>query len=121
MRPHLTDRIVDPDGRVVRRIDPSTVSTVMSRQTASEVNQMMQNVVREGTGTAAALTGIDVAGKTGTADIGNCNGGPGVQTWFIAFAPATDPKIAVAVMLVGAGFGGTAAAPIARRVLQAAL
>jgi penicillin-binding protein A len=121
MRPHLTDRIVDPDGRVVRRIGAQTESTVMSRQTASEVNQMMQNVVREGTGTAAALTGIDVAGKTGTAEVG-CDGGPGVQTWFIAFAPAANPKIAVAVTVrCSGGQGGTVAAPIAKTVMQSLL
>jgi penicillin-binding protein A len=121
MTPHLTDRIVDPDGRIAQTIKPRRFSTVMSRQTASQVNGMMQNVVREGTGTAAALTGIDVAGKTGTAEVG-CSGGPGVQTWFIAFAPAADPKIAVAVTVrCSGGQGGTVAAPIAKAVMESLL
>jgi penicillin-binding protein A len=121
MTPHLTDRIVDPDGRIVQRIRPKRFSTVMSRQTASQVNAMMQNVVREGTGTAAALTGIDVAGKTGTAEVG-CDGVPGVQTWFIAFAPAANPKIAVAVTVrCSGGQGGTVAAPIAKSVMESLL
>jgi peptidoglycan glycosyltransferase len=119
MKPHLTDRIVDPDGRTVDRVQPSVMATVMKKSTADQVNQMMQNVVREGTGTAAALTGIDVAGKTGTAEVGCDGGAPGVQTWFIAFAPATDPKIAVAVTVrCSGGVGGTVAAPIAKSVME---
>jgi peptidoglycan glycosyltransferase len=122
MRPHLTDRIVDPDGRTVDHVRPKVFSTVMSASTAQQVNQMMQNVVREGTGTAAALTGIDVAGKTGTAEVGCGGGAPGVQTWFIAFAPASDPKIAVAVTVrCSGGQGGTVAAPIAKSVMQSLL
>jgi peptidoglycan glycosyltransferase len=82
----------------------------------------MLGVVRSGTGTAAALPGVDVAGKTGTAELRpNSRNPKDADAWFVAFAPARNPKAAVAVMLVGAGFGGTAAAPIARRVLQAAL
>jgi peptidoglycan glycosyltransferase len=83
---------------------------------------MMLNVVRSGTGTAAAIPGIEVAGKTGTAELRpNSTNPKDADAWFVAFAPAQHPSVAVAVMLVGAGFGGTAAAPIARQVLQAAL
>jgi penicillin-binding protein A len=86
------------------------------------VRSMMLDVVRSGTGTAAAIPGIDVAGKTGTAELRpNSTNPKDADAWFVAFAPALNPKAAVAVMLVGAGFGGTAAAPIARDVLQAAL
>jgi peptidoglycan glycosyltransferase len=82
----------------------------------------MVGVVRSGTGTAAAIPGVEVAGKTGTAELRpNSTDPKDADAWFVAFAPANDPQVAVAVMLVGAGFGGTAAAPIARRVLQAAL
>jgi penicillin-binding protein A len=117
MKPHLADRIVDPDGRTVRRIEPEEMSQVMSSQTASQVGAMMAQVVREGTGTAAALQGIDVAGKTGTAEVDrSC--GPN-QLWFIAFAPANDPRVAVAATVeCGTGFGGTVAAPIAKAVMQ---
>jgi penicillin-binding protein A len=79
----------------------------------------MRDVVNEGTGTAAALAGIEVAGKTGTAETGV----EGVNTaWFIAFAPADDPRIAVATVLEGsAGTGGVVAAPVARDVIEAYL
>jgi peptidoglycan glycosyltransferase len=116
MKPHIGDRIVDRDGRTVRRIQPEEMSEVMSPQTASEVGAMMEQVVKEGTGTAAALEGIDVAGKTGTAEVGH--GCPN-QLWFIAFAPAKDPQVAIAVTVeCGTGFGGTVAAPIAKAVMQ---
>ena len=117
MEPHLTDRVVDRDGRTVKRIEPKQFSRVMSASSARQVNQMMQQVVKEGTGTAAALAGIDVGGKTGTAEVDrSC--GPN-QLWFIGFAPANDPKVAVAATVeCGAGTGGTVAAPIAKAVMQ---
>jgi penicillin-binding protein A len=120
MRPHIADRVVDPDGRTVRRIEPHEMSTVMSPDSARKVSEMMQNVVREGSGTAAALAGIDVAGKTGTAEVDRACG-PN-QVWFIAFAPARDPRIAVAVTIeCSTGTGGEVAAPIAKAVMEEAL
>jgi penicillin-binding protein A len=117
MKPTLTDRIVDRDGRTVEEIEPETESQVMKASTASEVGNMMTGVVREGTGTAAALEGISVAGKTGTAerDIQR-----GINTpWFIGFAPRQNPKIAIAVTLESErGQGGVLAAPIAKQVMQ---
>jgi peptidoglycan glycosyltransferase len=116
MKPHLGDRIVDRDGRTVDRIEPEEMSDVMSPETASQVGAMMSQVVKEGTGTAAALEGIDVAGKTGTAEVDR--GCPN-QLWFIAFAPVQDPSVAIAVTVeCGTGFGGTVAAPIAKAVMQ---
>jgi penicillin-binding protein A len=117
MKPHIADRIVDRDGRTVNRIEPQEMSQVMSSDTASKVGAMMAQVVKEGTGTAAALEGIDVAGKTGTAEVDReC--GPN-QLWFIAFAPVQDPRVAIAVTVeCGTGFGGTVAAPIAKAVMQ---
>jgi penicillin-binding protein A len=117
MRPHIASRIVDPDGRTVRRVKPEVYSQAMSRKTASEVGAMMTQVVREGTGTAAALQGIDVAGKTGTAEVDRACG-PN-QLWFIAFAPVRNPRVAIAATVeCGTGFGGTVAAPIAKAVMQ---
>jgi penicillin-binding protein A len=107
-------RIVRSD-RVVRR-------RVVSAKVAAQVREMMLGVVRSGTGTAAAIPGVQVAGKTGTAELRpNSTNPKDADAWFVAFAPAGNPQVAVGVMLVGAGFGGKAAAPIARRVLQAAL
>jgi peptidoglycan glycosyltransferase len=81
---------------------------------------MMSHVVQEGTGTAAALQGIQVAGKTGTAQLGA--GTPESEVSFIAFAPLDNPRIAIAVTVERAvGFGGTVAAPIAKAVLQSLL
>ena len=98
---------------------------VVKRRVARQVRDMMLAVVRGGTGTAAALPGVDVAGKTGTAELVPTADGPSdpsnTDAWFVAFAPASAPKLAVAVMLVGAGQGGASAAPIAREVLAAGL
>jgi cell division protein FtsI/penicillin-binding protein 2 len=112
-----------------RRARPSIVRNdkvlrrrVVSARVAAQVRAMMLGVVRSGTGTAAAIPGVQVAGKTGTAELRpNSTNPKDADAWFVAFAPASNPQVAVAVMLVGAGFGGKAAAPIARRVLQAAL
>ncbi|MBA3746851.1 MAG: penicillin-binding protein 2 [Solirubrobacterales bacterium] len=120
MKPHLADRIVDPDGRTVERIEPEEAERVMSAANAGKLAQMMSNVVREGTGVAAALDGIEVAGKTGTAELNieqRIN-----QPWFIGFAPVRGPKVAIAVTLEriqGAqSQGGAVAAPIAKVVMQ---
>jgi cell division protein FtsI/penicillin-binding protein 2 len=104
------------------RSDPVVRRRAISAKVAAQVRDMMVGVVRSGTGTAAAIPGVEVAGKTGTAELRpNSTNPKDADAWFVAFAPANDPQVAVAVMLVGAGFGGKAAAPIARRVLQAAL
>jgi peptidoglycan glycosyltransferase len=114
---HPTPRIVRSD-RVIRH-------RAVSARVAGQVREMMLSVVRSGTGTAAALPGVEVAGKTGTAELrptADATSDPkNTDAWFVAFAPAGAPKIVVAVMLVGAGAGGKAAAPIAREVLSAAL
>jgi peptidoglycan glycosyltransferase len=121
MKPHITNRIVDEDGRTVKRIDPEEVRRVMSARSAEQLTQMMANVVAEGTGTAAALEGIEVAGKTGTAELNiaqRLN-----QPWFIGFAPRSSPKVAVAVTLenIVGGQGGVDAAPIAKQVMESLL
>jgi peptidoglycan glycosyltransferase len=117
MEPRLWSKVIDPDGRETK-LNPARQSRVMSEDTASELNDMMQSVVREGTGTAAAVSGIDVAGKTGTAEIST-----GVnQAWFIGFAPANDPQIAIAVTVERtSGFGGPTAGPIFKSVAEAIL
>jgi hypothetical protein len=105
--------------------DPVIRKRAVSARVAGQVRDMMLGVVNGGTGTAAAIPGVQVAGKTGTAELRFTGGGAAdpknTDAWFVAFAPASNPKVAVGVMLVGAGAGGTAAAPIARQVLAAAL
>jgi penicillin-binding protein A len=117
MEPRLWSKVIDPDGRETK-MSPAHQSTVMSEHTASELNTMMQSVVREGTGTAAAVSGIDVAGKTGTAEISN-----GINdAWFIGFAPANDPQIAIACIVEHtSGFGGPTCGPIFKAVAEAIL
>jgi len=119
MEPRLWSRVEDQEGRV-DKLDPERQSRVMDEETAETLNQMMQDVVNEGTATAAALSGVQVAGKTGTAEI---DGRPGCalpnQAWFIGFAPADDPEIAVAATVeCTSGFGGDTAGPIARSVME---
>ena len=119
MRPTLVERVVAKDGRVTDRREPGLQSRVMSPKAAGQLGDMMKNVVKEGTGTAAALSGVEVAGKTGTAETGQFN-----QPWFIAFAPADKPKMAIAVTLEkqpSGATGGQTAAPLAKGVLQTLL
>ncbi len=120
MVPHLTERIVDADGRTVERISPRVQSVVMKPSTARSVTAMMEAVVREGTGTEAQIPGVKVAGKTGTAEtqIGTAIN----NVWFIAFAPAEHPTVAIAVTLQGVpGQGAAFAAPVARQVMESLL
>ena len=119
MQPHLIDEILSPKGSVVRKTKPQEVRRVISPRTAAELTQMMQSVVTGGTATNLITPGLDLAGKTGTAETG-VNGK--YDTWFIAFAPAKDPKVAVAVALENqTGFGATTAGPIAKSIVQAVL
>ncbi|MGD0273036.1 MAG: penicillin-binding protein 2 [Gaiellaceae bacterium] len=118
MRPHLVDEVIRRNGKV-DKITPQTLGRVIKPETAAELTQMMEAVVNGGTGTAARIAGVRVAGKTGTAE--NGTGRPNT-TWFIAFAPADAPRVAVAVVLENqSGTGGTTAAPIAREIMQAIL
>ena len=123
MQPRLVTQVRDPSGRVVKRFDPVEYGRPISAQTAAELNAMMVSVVQAGTGTAAQIPGVQVAGKTGTAQ--TATGNP--HAWFVCFAPAQNPKIVVAVVVLGGGSlgseatGGHVAAPIARAVLEAAL
>jgi penicillin-binding protein A len=114
LEPHIMARSIDPDGRTVEEVEPEEVEQAISRQTARDLTGMMTKVVEEGTGTAAALEGVDVAGKTGTAEL-NTEGLN--QPWFICFTP--DVAVAVTLERFQGGTGGVDAAPIARAVLQA--
>jgi penicillin-binding protein A len=126
MKPQIWSRAVDPDGRVTKRLDPSEYSEPMSEETAAELNAAMQDVVNSGTGANAAIPGVAVAGKTGTAETPfneDCGGGIDEnQAWFIGFAPADDPQIAIAATVECTTlFGGDVAAPIFRDVAETIL
>lgn len=117
MQPYLVEQVQDYNGRVVRKTSHKRLAEVVSGRTADTLAEMMVEVVEEGTGTAARIAGVEVAGKTGTAEIE----GAEPHAWFICFAPAADPTVAVAVIVENGGEGGRTAAPIARRVLEQAL
>jgi peptidoglycan glycosyltransferase len=120
MKPYVVGRVTGPGGGVIKRTHPEKYRRAMRTTTANEITRMMEAVVSGGTGTAAQIPGIQVAGKTGTAETGGA--GTLNTTWFIAFAPANAPRVAIAVVLQNqTGAGGTTAAPIARAVMQALL
>jgi penicillin-binding protein A len=113
MQPRLVEKVVDPDGRTIDEPLPEEAERVMSQKAADELAAMMRNVVEQGTGTAARLEGVNVSGKTGTAEVGDGTD----DLWFIGF---TD-KVAVCAMVERqtGGTGGGTAAPIAAQVLKA--
>ena len=113
MEPRLVEKVLDPDGRTIDEPLPEEAERVMSEDTATKLSAMMRNVVEQGTGQAARLEGVNVSGKTGTAEVGDGTD----DLWFIGF---TD-KLAVAAMVERqtGGTGGGTAAPIAAEVLKA--
>ena len=121
-RPRLVREILDAGGGVARRFEPEIIRDAMAPDVADVVRQMMVAAVAEGTGGAAQIPDIAVAGKTGTAQTVR---GENPHTWFICFAPADDPQLAVAVIVENGGSfgseatGGAVAAPIARQILEA--
>jgi peptidoglycan glycosyltransferase len=116
MRPQLVKQFRFAGGRKLD-VPPVIWERVMSPVTAQEVRSMMIAVVRNGTGSAARISGVTVAGKTGT---GTHTGAP-PDAWFVCFAPAENPRLVVAVIVEDAGYGGAVAAPIARNIMAAAL
>jgi peptidoglycan glycosyltransferase len=115
-RPYIVRQIVR--GTTVASVTTTgMLASPISADTAAEVKKMMIAVVTRGTGTIARLPGVEVAGKTGTATNPH---GP-AHSWFVAFAPAQRPRVAVAIVVENVGYGAAVAAPIARDVLRAAL
>ena len=122
LRPRLVREVIDPTGGIVENYEPEVISEAISAETANQVTEMMVAAVADGTGGAAQIPGVEVAGKTGTAQTVE---GANPHTWFIAFAPADDPQIAIAVIVEHGGSfgseatGGAVAAPIAQDVMEA--
>ena len=114
-RPYLVRSIAGSETNLATA--PEQLAAPLSADTAHEVRDLMIAVVKHGTGTIAALPGVTVAGKTGTATNPH---GP-AHSWFVAFAPAEAPRVVVAVIVENGGYGAAVAAPIVRDVLRVAL
>jgi peptidoglycan glycosyltransferase len=124
MAPYLVKQELDTKGNVMDTTTPKQLYNPITSDQANQLKDMMVSVVQNGTGTKAQINGVQVAGKTGTAQRGV---GQNALAWFLSFAPANDPKVAVAVLVqdddpnAGDIFGGSLAAPIAKDVIQAVL
>jgi peptidoglycan glycosyltransferase len=125
MKPYLVDEIRSPELDVLDKADPEEFSRAVSASTASEVTKLMTYTVSQGTASPAAIPGVEVAGKTGTAQSGTPEVPP--YAWFVSFAPAEDPQVAVAIMIQKANIprgeiaGGQLAGPIAKSVMEAVI
>jgi peptidoglycan glycosyltransferase len=123
MKPYLVQEVRAPDLSVIDETQPETLDQAMSPASAQQLTDMMVRVVEDGTGSNGRISGVTVAGKTGTAQQG---GGRRPHAWFISFAPAEDPKVAVAVVIENGGnaseiSGNQLAAPIANDMMRAVL
>jgi peptidoglycan glycosyltransferase len=118
MRPYLIDHITDPSGRTLSEATPRSWQTATDPGTAGTVRDLMVGVVKQGSGRRAAVPGVTVAGKTGTAEVSKQQN---THAWFISFAPSEQPRVAMSIILENAGVGGREAAPAAKGVLEEAL
>ena len=119
MEPMLVKEILSSKGKSLKKLEPKRLEEMMSKQTARTMKDLMKGVVAEGTGTNAAISGITVCGKTGTADH---NDNPikkrAPHSWFIGFALYENPQIAIAVIVEEGGVGGGIAAKITRELMK---
>ncbi|OOM16613.1 peptidoglycan D,D-transpeptidase FtsI family protein [Clostridium saccharobutylicum] len=125
MEPTLVNQVIDKDGNVVKTIEPKLYKQVISPNNASTIKEYMEFLVDSHANSGGGWSyfkGLNVAGKTGTADTNlSANGAAKPHSWFIAFAPANNPKIAIAVIVENGGYGADAAAPIAGKLIKSAL
>ncbi len=121
MKPNMVDQVIAPNLRVLQSYEPAIYSRPLRPSVAEEMNRMMVRNVSQGVASAAAIPGVSVAGKTGTAETGI---GDGRSFWFTGFAPAENPQIAIAVVLEGSAVEGTAntvASPVAKAIMEAVI
>jgi peptidoglycan glycosyltransferase len=126
MKPYIVDSIQSPELETLKKTEPEEYNQAVSAETADQVTQLMVETVENGTAAPGAITGVTVAGKTGTAQSGNPDVPP--YAWFVSFAPAQDPEVAVAVMIQkidgvdrGEVAGGLLGGPIAKAVMEAVI
>ena len=118
MTPHLVERVLDPTQTLIFEQKPQPWLTALSKEEADKITSAMVTAVTDGTASPGAIPNVQVAAKTGSAEPG---GNVKTHGWYIAFAPAEAPRIAIAVIVENGGTGGGAAAPIARQIMQEAL
>ncbi|WP_216388873.1 peptidoglycan D,D-transpeptidase FtsI family protein [Arcanobacterium phocae] len=116
MKPYLVDKTLTADLGVLSETKPTEFSTPIKEETADTLRAAMISVVNEGTGIHAALSNVQIAGKTGTAEIGS---GDAAHAWFIGFDAVESPKVALAVLVEEGDSGWKVAAPIAKKVFEA--
>jgi peptidoglycan glycosyltransferase len=115
MKPYLIKNVTDPYGWDVKTTSPATLAAPLTKETTDKLKGMMIDVVKSGTGKKAQIPGITVAGKTGTAEVG---GDLAPHSWFVAFAPADDPQIAISIIVENGEIGGGKAASISKDLIK---
>jgi peptidoglycan glycosyltransferase len=118
MRPQLVDAVRTSDLSTVSELSPKELGQPLSAANAAQMRQMMVGVVEDGTGTAAAIDGVEVGGKTGTAEWGEDRA---PHSWFVGYGQTDEKKVAVAVVVEEGGYGSRTAAPIAKDVMEAVI
>lgn len=121
MKPHLVKDILTSKGESIKTIEPEAIGQIISADIANTMKNFMKSVVEEGTGVNASIEGVEVCGKTGTADHQAEGKDAPPHSWFIGFAPYDNPQVAIAVIVEDGGQGGKAAARIASEVMRVAL
>jgi len=125
MRPYIVDSIQSPSLETLRQTEPEELGEAVTPEVADGLTQLLVSTVEEGTASPGAIAGVTVAGKTGTAQSGDPDVPP--YAWYVSFAPAQDPEVAVAVVIQSAGIdrgeiaGGTFGGPIAKAVMEAVI
>lgn len=117
MKPYIVDEILRDDNTVIKKTEPEVLSQALSPEVAREINKLMIQTTNSGTGTSASIRNVQVSSKTGTAENETGN----THAWYVGFAPADNPVVAVAVIVEQGGSGGQVAAPIGRDVIISVL
>lgn len=117
MKPYLVDHVETHEGNVIKQFEAASYKRMMSEEEAQIMKELMQEVVKSGTGTKLADASYTAAGKTGSAEYNSVK--TDSHAWFTGFAPVEDPELCVTVIIEGAGSGGDYAVPIARRIFDA--
>ena len=117
MKPYIVDRVENSEGSVIKQFSQSDYGSLMTKEEAKALTELMEEVVKTGTGRKLSGLSYTAAGKTGSAEYNSVKGDS--HAWFTGFAPADDPQICVTIIVEGAGSGGDFAVPVAKRIFDA--